>query len=239
MYHIYECILYASCPGQLAFRAQHCIPRPLTVTHPRRPILLLRLGNARFSRERRRHLTGWSRNWMVSTGWSRLHCAIPVVHIFRFLVYLGLSYLEFSQRCVVCCSVLQCVAVCCSVFNGVAFSNLPVVHIFRSCVAVCCSVLQCVAVCSTVLPFPPSLWCIYLGRVVQCVAVFYSVFKCVAFSTLPVVHIFRFLVYLGLLFLEFSHRCVCCSVLQCVAVCCSVLQCVAVCCSSVLQCVAV
>ena len=170
MYHIYECILYASCPGQLAFRAQHCIPRPLTVTHPRRPILLLRLGNARFSRERRRHLTGWSRNWMVSTGWSRkwmvskldglkigwsrtwmvstgwsrLHCAIPVVHICRFLVYLGLSYLEFSQRCVVCCSVLQCVAVCCSVFNGVAFSNLPVVHIFRSCGAVCCSLLQCV-----------------------------------------------------------------------------------------------
>jgi len=32
----------------------------------------------------------------------------------------------------VCCSVLQCVAVCCSVLQ---------------CVAVCCSVLQCVAVC--------------------------------------------------------------------------------------------
>jgi len=31
-----------------------------------------------------------------------------------------------------CCSVLQCVAVCCSVLQ---------------CVAVCCSVLQCVAVC--------------------------------------------------------------------------------------------
>jgi len=32
---------------------------------------------------------------------------------------------------VVCCSVLQCVAVCCSVLQ---------------CVAMCCSVLQCVAV---------------------------------------------------------------------------------------------
>ena len=31
-----------------------------------------------------------------------------------------------------CCSVLQCVAVCCSVLQ---------------CVAVCCSVLQCVAAC--------------------------------------------------------------------------------------------
>ena len=202
MYHIYECILYASCPGQLAFRAQHCIPRPLTVTHPRRLILLLRLGNARFSRERRRHLTGWSRNWMVSTGWSRkwmvskvdglkigwsrtwmvstgwsrLHCAIPVVHICRFLVYLGLSYLEFSQRCVVCCSVLQCVAVCC---KG-----------------------------STALPFPTFLWCIYLDRVVQCVAVCCSVFNCITFSALPVVHIFR------------SCGAVCCSILQCVQMCC-------------------
>jgi len=35
-----------------------------------------------------------------------------------------------------CCSVLQCVAVCCSV---------------SPCVAVCCSVLQCIAVCCSVL----------------------------------------------------------------------------------------
>ena len=37
-----------------------------------------------------------------------------------------------------CCSVLQCVAVCCSVLQ---------------CAAVCCSVLQCVAVCCSVLQF--------------------------------------------------------------------------------------
>jgi len=36
----------------------------------------------------------------------------------------------------VCCSVLQCVAVCCSVLQ---------------CVALCCSVWQCVAVCGSVL----------------------------------------------------------------------------------------
>jgi len=43
-----------------------------------------------------------------------------------------------SLQCagIVCCSVLQCVAVCCSVLQ---------------CVAVCCSVLQCVAVCCSVL----------------------------------------------------------------------------------------
>jgi len=37
---------------------------------------------------------------------------------------------RLNTKCVVCCSVLQCVAVCCSVLQ---------------CVAVCCSVLQCVA----------------------------------------------------------------------------------------------
>ena len=50
----------------------------------------------------------------------------------------------------VCCTVLQCVAVCCSVLQ---------------CVAVCCTVLQCVAVCCTVL---------------QCVTVCCSVLQCVA-----------------------------------------------------------
>jgi len=40
------------------------------------------------------------------------------------------------RRQLMCCSVLQCVAVCCSVLQ---------------CVAVCCSVLQCVAVCSNVM----------------------------------------------------------------------------------------
>jgi len=40
---------------------------------------------------------------------------------------------------IVCCSVLQCVAVCCSVSQ-----------ILR-CVAVCCSMRQCVAVCRSVL----------------------------------------------------------------------------------------
>ena len=57
----------------------------------------------------------------------------------------------------VCCSVLQCVAVCCSVLQ---------------CVAVCCSVLQCVAVCCSVLQCA-AVCCIVL----QCVAVCCSVLQ--------------------------------------------------------------
>jgi len=48
--------------------------------------------------------------------------------------------------CILCCSVLQCVAVCCSVLQ---------------CVAVCCSVLQCVAVCYSVLQCVRHTWQVY------------------------------------------------------------------------------
>ena len=55
---------------------------------------------------------------------------------------------------VVCCSVLQCVAVCCSGLHCVAVrtlvSNNVRVNVLQR-VAVCCSVLQCVAVCYIVL----------------------------------------------------------------------------------------
>ena len=47
-----------------------------------------------------------------------------------------IEVLQRGQVDIMCCSVLQCVAVCCSVLQ---------------CVAVCCSVLQCVAVCCSVL----------------------------------------------------------------------------------------
>jgi len=57
---------------------------------------------------------------------------------------------DVSIAVVVCCSVVQCVAVCCSMWQ---------------CVAVCCSVLQCVAVCCSVL---------------RCGAVCCSVLQCVA-----------------------------------------------------------
>ena len=55
---------------------------------------------------------------------------------------------------VVCCNVLQCVAVCCSVLQCVAetyehageMRDTVVCCNVSQCVAVCCSVLQCVAV---------------------------------------------------------------------------------------------
>ena len=62
---------------------------------------------------------------------------------------------------IVCCSVLQCVAVCCSVVQCVAVCC----RVLQS-VAVCCSVLQCVAACCSVL---------------QCVSLCCSVLKCVQY----------------------------------------------------------
>jgi len=83
-------------------------------------------------------------------------------------------------------------------------------------VAVCRSVLQCVAVCCSVL---------------QCVAVYCSVLQ----SVYPSGSVSTRSVFI---LDQWGLCCICCIVLQCVAMCCSVLQCVAVCCS-VLRCVAV
>jgi len=134
---------------------------------------------------------------------------------------------------VLCCSVLQCVAVCCSVLQCVAVwtytrhtrqcHSLPRVVLqcvavccgafailfqsrsYNNCVAMCCSVLQCVAVCCSVLQ-----WCKRTNTV-------HSPFSSRA----------------GAMTIALQCVAVCCSVLQCVAVCCSVLQCVAVWCSHV------
>ena len=70
----------------------------------------------------------------------------------------------------VCCSVLQCVAVCCSVLRCVAVWCSVV-----QCVAVCCNVLHYVAVCCSVVQCG-AVWC----SVVQLVAVQCSVLRCVA-----------------------------------------------------------
>jgi len=51
-----------------------------------------------------------------------------------------------NAEMMVCCSVVQCVAVYCSVWQCVA-----VISSVLQCVAVCCSVLQCVAVCRSVV----------------------------------------------------------------------------------------
>ena len=97
------------------------------------------------------------------------------------------------KSCILCCSVLQCVAV--------RFSALQCVVVCCSvlqCVAVCCSVLQCVAVCCSALqkcsrgPSVSHSANQVMHSVLQCVAVCCSVLQCVA---------------------------VCCSVLQLVRIC--------------------
>ena len=71
----------------------------------------------------------------VAVCCSLLYSVAVCCKTHRMLVLPGPFYLTYL-KCVVCCSVLQCVAVCCRVLQ---------------CVAVCCSVLPCVAVCCSVL----------------------------------------------------------------------------------------
>ena len=111
--------------------------------------------------------------------------------------------------CVVCCSVLQCVAVCCSVYSITCESScmasrheyIPAMQY----AAVCCSVLQCVAVCCSVL-------------------------QCIFHHLRILLYCFETRVHIGELFE--NHALV---VLQCVAVCCSVLQRDEVCCKCVID----
>ena len=102
---------------------------------------------------------------------------------------------------VVCCSVLQRVAVCFSECIGhYAGQVVDFGSQLHMCVAVCCSVLQCVAV-SVLAITPGKLLILGLRNALQ---VCCSVLQCVA---------------------------ACCNVVQCVAVCYSVLQRVAMWCS--------
>ena len=104
---------------------------------------------------------------------------------------------------ILCCSVLQCVAVRCSVLQ----TYIHTWHLVLQSVAVCSSVLQCVQCVADVHTHSASCVAVCCS-VLQCVAVCCSVLHCVADIHTHSV----------------SCVAVCCSVLQCVAVCCSVLQ---------------
>ena len=106
--------------------------------------------------------------------------------------------LQCVARGVVCCSVLQCVAVCCNVLQCVAICCSVL-----QCVAVCCSMLQCVAMSLTTFFPDPVLVCD-----LQCVAVCCSMFLGVIFNALRTL----------LIVLLFLSVVLCCSVLQCVVV---------------------
>jgi len=143
-------------------------------------------------------------------------------------VFAHLNKLKFNcpiSKNIICCSVLQGVAVCCIV----CVKSCSVLQ----CVAVCCSVLQCVAVCCSVLHcvavlvLKITLYCSVLRCVAVCCSVVQFVFKkgCQSCSSV--------------LFCNSQDWIECCSVLKCVRVWCSVLQFVAArsVCYSVVQCV--
>ena len=63
---------------------------------------------------------------------------------------------EWEAPRVVCCSVLQCVAVCCVLLQSVAvwcslLQSVAVCYSLLHSVAVCCSLLQCATFCCCVL----------------------------------------------------------------------------------------
>ena len=123
----------------------------------------------------------------------------------------------------VCCSVLQCVAVRCikESYNVPLSGFAPFYSGMLQCFAVCCTKESCHTIRLFLVLRPSTLVCC---SVLQCVAVCCSVLQCV---------VSRSRAYNPPLsdFAPFHS-----SVLKCLEVCCSVLQCVAVCCS-VLQCV--
>jgi len=137
------------------------------------------------------------------------------------------------QRVVVCCSVLQCVAVT-IVHEGV----YNTVTVYRTrCVAACCSVLQCPnATGCTVTRFHVGVYSTFTVYCARYVAACCSVLQRVAMSKCNRLYCYdipRRSLYTtpGV----WERAAVCCSVLQCVAARCSVLQRVAVYCN-VLQC---
>jgi len=145
--------------------------------------------------------------------------------------------------------VLQCVAVCCSVFPltrlilRAGVLSLLCCSVLQ-CVAVCCSVLQSVAECCSEKR-DASRGSYQFAR--QSYRDWYAIHVNIHTLQHTATHCNLWYTHCNSLQLNcteidmrsmwISQVAVCCSVLQCVAVCCSVSQCIAVC-RSVLQCVA-
>jgi len=75
----------------------------------------------------------------------------------------------------VCCSMLQCVAVWCSALQLLEFAlnNEPWGQV--CCVAVCCSMVQCDAACCSLMLFVAACF-----NVLQRISTFHSVVQCIA-----------------------------------------------------------
>jgi len=117
----------------------------------------------------------------VAAWFSVLRCVAVWCNVLQFvLLHQYLVPISKTVNIVVqmldllCCRVLQCVAVCCSVLQRTPCSVLQ-------CVAVCCSVLQCVLLRQYLFPRSKQVNIVVLMlellccSVLQCVAVCYSV----------------------------------------------------------------
>jgi len=176
--------------------------------------------------------------WMHQVWMHHAHCKESHLHS------------SVLRRVAVCCSVLQCVAacvlrcaywstlLCCSVLQRVAVFCRLLQYGALQCVVEHWSSLQCIAVHFSVLHCV-AVWCCvhieayykkthqsissstFFGKAVkisccsmwQCVAVCCSVLQCIA-------------VCCSVWLFAWAVATVCCSALQCAIVCCSVLQCV-------------
>ena len=78
---------------------------------------------------------------------------------------------------IMCCSVLQCVAVCCSVLQCCSCRGPAWCRSGISCVAVCCSVLQCVGVCCSAAAVGAQLGVALVYHVLQSVAI--CIYACI------------------------------------------------------------
>jgi len=169
------------------------------------------------------------------TFYSRWRRCVSTRHVTHIIVCCSVL-----QCAVVCCSVLQCAAVCCSVLQCAAVCCSVLQCVAACCrvlqgVVVRCSVLQRVAVCCSMLQCAASLISYSNASIALCtyryvyihthVSNCYSRWRC-GILTSCVTHIIysceecmqRLLEVVGVA--VYQHiACVCCSVLQCVAVC--------------------
>jgi len=147
-------------------------------------------------------------------------CMWHVIIVVYDMSSLYMHVSTFNQaKVMLCCSVLQCVAVCCSVLQCATIVSIHSMTPRRWSVAVCCSALQQVAVmymtkCCRKMHIATESR--QDDGLLLCVAV-----SCSMLQSYTYIHVCTF---------DDAKMMVCCSVLQYAAV---LMQCVAVCCSNV------
>jgi len=152
--------------------------------------------------------------------WTHMKFSFPaLIDFLSFFRVVGSSLREPGVlRDVVCCSVLQCVAVCCGMLRFVAVQRRAVVGDWcRTGVAVFCSVLHYATLCCRLQSV--ALCYSVICSVLQCAVLCCSVLHCVAVRWRSVAGACCLVCAKPL-----NTNPVCCTVLPCIAQCCSVLH---------------